>query len=108
MVEVGNIVGNLLKTEAVEITKIRKLGANYSLKYTGVNSHKTASKILSPEQFESLNVIASNGEFNFKGNPEKFILYSEAERISSAYQFDPLYPKSVIRKKLLVISNDRH
>ena len=30
MVEVGNIVGNLLKTEAVEITKIRKLGANYS------------------------------------------------------------------------------
>ena len=91
MVEVGNIVGNLLKTEAVEITKIRKLGANYSLKYTGVNSHKSASKILSPEQFDSLSVIASDGEFNFKGNPETFILYSEAERISSAYQFDPLY-----------------
>lgn len=91
MVEVGNVVSNLLGTEAAEITKIKKLGGKYSLTYTGVNTHKSVSKIMSLEQIDSLEVITSEGEFNFKGNPEKFILFSEAERINSAYQFDPLY-----------------
>ncbi len=33
----------------------------------------------------------NHGQFNFKGNPEKFVLFAEAERINSAYQFDPLF-----------------
>lgn len=38
-----------------------------------------------------MQVVTSNGVFNFSGNPDKFILFAEAERINSAYQFDPLF-----------------
>lgn len=91
MIETGNIIKNLAPSEAVVIDKIRKLGSKYSLSYTGVNSNKRASKILDKEQIELLEVITSDGEFNFKGDPEKFVLFAEAERIKSAYQFDPLF-----------------
>ncbi|MCD8262104.1 MAG: helicase, partial [Bacteroides sp.] len=66
-------------------------GKMYSLKYTGINSNKTSTKVVSKEQFKALEVLTSDGEFNFKGNPEKFVLFTEAERIRSAYQFDPLF-----------------
>ena len=91
MIKTGNIIKNLSPTEAVIIDKIRKLGSKYSLSYTGVNSNKRASKILDEQQMEALEVLASDGEFNFKGDPEKFVLFAEAERIKSAYQFDPLF-----------------
>ena len=91
MIEVGSIINNLSPSEAVIIDRIRPLGSKYSLSFTGVNSHKKMSKILDKEQMESLEVVASEGEFNFKGDPEKFVLFAEAERITSAYQFDPLF-----------------
>ena len=91
MIEPGNIIKNLSPTEAVIIDKIRKLGSKYSLSYTGVNSNKRASKILDEQQMEALEVLASDGEFNFKGDPEKFVLFAEAERI-----------KSLIRLKLSI------
>ncbi len=91
MIEEGNIVKNLIATEAVTIDKIKKLGSKYSLSYTGVNSLKRSSKIVSEEQINTLEVLTSDGQFNFKGDPEKFVLFAEAERINSAYQFDPLF-----------------
>ena len=91
MIEVGNIIKYLSASEAVVIDKIKKLGLKYSLSFTGVNSHKQGSKILDASQMDALQVLASDGEFNFSGNPEKFILFAEAERINSAYQFDPLF-----------------
>ena len=47
--------------------------------------------MITEEQFSSLEVLTSDGEFNFKGDPDKFVLFAEAERINSAYQFDPLF-----------------
>lgn len=91
MIEVGNIIKNLSASETVVIDKIKKLGSKYSLSFTGVNSHKQGSKILDASQMDALQVLASDGEFNFSGNPDKFILFAEAERINSAYQFDPLF-----------------
>ncbi len=91
MIEVGNIIKNLSASESVVIDKIKKLGSKYSLSFTGVNSHKQGSKILDASQMDALQVLTSDGEFNFSGNPEKFILFAEAERINSAYQFDPLF-----------------
>ena len=91
MIETGNIIKNLSPTEAVVIDKIRKLGSKYSLSYTGVNTNKRGSKILDEQQLSALEVLTSDGEFNFKGDPEKFVLFAEAERINSAYQFDPLF-----------------
>lgn len=91
MIETGNIIKNLSPTEAVVIEKIRKLGSKFSLSYTGVNTNKRGSKILDELQMSALEVLTSDGEFNFKGDPEKFVLFAEAERINSAYQFDPLF-----------------
>ena len=90
-VQVNQIVKNLIPTEPVTIIKVQALGNMYSIKYTGVSTNKTSTKVVSKEQFESLEVLTSEGEFNFKGNPEKFVMYAEAERIHSAYQFDPLF-----------------
>ncbi len=91
MVEIGSIVKNLSTSETVVINKIKKLGSKYSLSFMGVNTHKQGNKILDASQMEALQVVASDGEFNFSGNPEKFVLFAEAERINSAYQFDPLF-----------------
>lgn len=91
MVEVGNIIKNLSTSEAVVIEKIKKLGSKFSLSFTGVNTHKQGNKILDASQLATLQVVANDGEFNFTGNPDKFILFAEAERINSAYQFDPLF-----------------
>ena len=90
-IEVGSIVAGLIPNESVEITKIQKLGSKYSLSYTGVNSRRAGSKIVTIEQIDSLELLTADGEFNFKGNPEQFVLFAEAERIKSAYQFDPLF-----------------
>ena len=90
-IEVGSIVSGLVPAESVEITKIQALGSKYSLSYTGVNTHRAGSKIVTTEQIDALEVLTADGEFNFKGDPERFVLYAEAERIKSAYQFDPLF-----------------
>lgn len=91
MIEVNQIIKNLIPTEPVTIIKLQPLGNMYSIKYTGVNTHKTSTKVISKAQFESLEVLTAEGEFNFKGAPEKFVMFAEAERIHSAYQFDPLF-----------------
>lgn len=49
------------------------------------------TKVISKEQFDSLEVLSQEGTFNFKGDPTRFGLFAEAERINSAYQFDPLF-----------------
>lgn len=46
MIEAGNIIKNLIPTEAVVVNKIQKLGAMYSLKFTGVNTNKSSSKVI--------------------------------------------------------------
>ncbi|MDM8233366.1 helicase-related protein [Phocaeicola barnesiae] len=91
MIEINQIIKNLIPTEPVTIIKLQPLGNMYSIKYTGVNTHKTSTKVISKAQFESLEVLTAEGEFNFKGDPEKFVMFAEAERIHSAYQFDPLF-----------------
>ena len=91
MIEVNQIIKNLIPTEPVTIIKLQALGNMYSIKYTGINTNKTSTKVITKEQFEALEVLTAEGEFNFKGNPERFVMYAEAERIHSAYQFDPLF-----------------
>jgi len=91
-IEVGSIVKNLIPSEPVIINQIQKLGDDMiSLKYTGINSNKVSTKVISSLQFNQLEVLAEEGNFNFKGDPTRFALFAEAERINSAYQFDPLF-----------------
>lgn len=87
----GQIVRNLVASEPVIINQIQDLDSMISLHYTGINSNLSSNKIISRDVFENLEVLAAQGEFNFTGDPKKFGLFAEAERINSAYQFDPLF-----------------
>jgi len=90
-VQSGNIVKNLVPTEPVTINQVQPLGTMVSLKYTGVNSKRASTKVISVSEFELLEVLTEEGSFNFTGDPVRFALFAEAERINSAYQFDPLF-----------------
>ena len=87
----GQIVKNLIPTEPVIINQIQSLGSMVSLKFTGVNTNKANTKVITTAAFEQLEVLTTEGTFNFKGDPTRFSLFAEAERINSAYQFDPLF-----------------
>lgn len=90
-IETGQIVKNLIPNEAVTVNQIQPLGSMVSIKFTGVNTKRANSKVISKEEFESLELLVQEGTFNFKGDPKRFALFAEAERINSAYQFDPLF-----------------
>lgn len=91
IIDIGHIVKNLIPSEAVSIDKIQNLGTMVSLKYTGINSKRASSKVITQEEFERLELLTQEGTFNFTGDPVNFALFAEAERINSAYQFDPLF-----------------
>lgn len=90
-IQPGQIVKNLIPTEPVTINQLQPLGKMVSLKFTGVNSNRASTKVIPAAEFERLEVLTQEGTFNFTGDPAKFALFAEAERINSAYQFDPLF-----------------
>lgn len=90
-IEPGQIVKNLIPTEPVTVNQIQPLGSMMSIKFTGINSNRANTKVISKAEFENLEMLSQEGTFNFKGDPTRFGLYAEAERINSAYQFDPLF-----------------
>ncbi len=90
-IEINKIVKNLIPSEPVVINQIQDFGKMVSVSFTGVNSNLSSNKIITREAFEKLEVLTAQGEFNFTGDPRKFALFAEAERINSAYQFDPLF-----------------
>lgn len=90
-IQQGQIVKNLIPNEPVTVNQIQPLGSMVSIKFTGVNSNRANTKVISMQEFEALEVLSEEGTFNFKGDAAKFGLFAEAERINSAYQFDPLF-----------------
>jgi superfamily II DNA or RNA helicase len=90
-VQPGQIIKNLIPAEPVTVIKVQPLGSSISISYTGVNSNRTSSKVISQSDMAHLELLTTEGSFNFQGDPVKFALFAEAERISSAYQFDPLF-----------------
>ncbi len=91
MIQAGQIIKNLISTEPVTVNQIQPLGSMVSIKFTGVNTNRANTKVISKDEFESLEILTQEGTFNFKGDPIRFGLFAEAERINSAYQFDPLF-----------------
>ena len=87
----GNIVKNLIPSEPVEIKSIQDFGSDVSIEYTGVITRQNGDVIKPKSELENLELISQKGSFDFTGDPEKFTLYTEAERIKSAFQFDPLF-----------------
>jgi hypothetical protein len=91
MIEQNHIVKNLIDLEPVRITKVQKLGPMTSIDFIGVNTSKSGNKVITDADLEKLEIVTSEGSFNFTGNPDNFKLFTEAERINTAYQFDPLF-----------------
>ncbi len=87
----GQIIKNLIPAEPVCINQVQQLGNMVSVKFTGVNSNRTSTKVIGQADFDQLEVLSEEGSFNFSGDPVRFALFAEAERINSAYQFDPLF-----------------
>jgi len=90
-IEIGSIVEGIVIHEPVIINKFQKLGNCISISYTGVNSNISNNKVFTESELNKLRTLTKEGEFNFTGDPTKFCLFAEAERINSAYQFDPLF-----------------
>ena len=92
MLEVGSIVNGLVPSEPVEITGISPYPhGKFYVKWIGKNSSMGRSRMLTQAEIDALEIVAKEGSVNFTGDPEKFVLFAEAERIHSAYQFDPLF-----------------
>lgn len=87
----GQIIKNLIPHEPVLITRVQSLGNMLSVTYTGVNSKTVNTKVVDEKSIDDLEILTDEGSFNFQGDPDRFLLYAEAERIHSAYQFDPLF-----------------
>lgn len=87
----NKIVKNLVSSEPTRILKTQPLGSMVSIEYIGINTNIRNSTVINKQELDKLEIIAEDGKSNFQGNPVKFSLFAEAERINSAYQFDPLF-----------------
>ena len=56
-IEPGQIVKNLIPTEPVTVNQIQPLGTMVSIKFTGVNTNRANTKVISKEDFESLEML---------------------------------------------------
>ncbi|OAV44064.1 helicase-related protein [Lewinella sp. 4G2] len=87
----NKVVQNLIPDEPVTILRVKQMGEDVGLTFFGNNSNKRQTLVLTPEEIAGLEVITEEGQFNFTGDAKAFSLFVEAERIHSAYQFDPLF-----------------
>ncbi len=85
------IVKGLIPGEPVKILSLQSMGDQVAVRYMGVNSQRVNNVVCSADQIAALEVVSQDGTFSFDGDPERFKLFAEAERIHSAYQFDPLF-----------------
>ncbi|MAM23118.1 MAG: helicase [Croceibacter sp.] len=85
------IIKNINHNEPVRIIDVQDFGDDLSIEYVGINSGIRDTIIYPKSDLALLEQVSQQGEFSFTGNPEKFVLYTEAERIKSAYLFDPLF-----------------
>lgn len=90
-IQKGQIVKNLMPDVVVSILECKKIGERISIKYLNLATNIKSNKLLTQQEVALLEVVSEEGSFNFLGDPTRFTLFAEAQRISSAYQFDPLF-----------------
>jgi hypothetical protein len=88
MLEVGSIVNGLVSSEPVEITGISPYPhGKFYVKWIGKNSSMGRSRMLTQAEIDALEIVAKESSVNFTGDPEKFVLFAEAERIHATFRF---------------------
>ncbi|PRY22290.1 SNF2 domain-containing protein [Spirosoma oryzae] len=91
LLQPGQIISNLIPGEPVVLTQVQPRGQRIALHYTGKHTGLASTVVITQQQAQELTVLAEEGLFSFDGDPVGFSLFAEAERIYSAYQFDPLF-----------------
>lgn len=86
----GDVISGLEPSEMVEVERITPYGKKVLINGLGVQSRKKVERLLSENELSGL-VKVRGEEYSFDGDPEKFLLGTEAERIRIAHQFDPLF-----------------
>ena len=86
----GDIVSGLDQSELVEISHISPFGNKYLVKGITLQTKREIKRPLAQEELSLLRKV--RGVLcTYDGEPDKFLLGAEAERIKIAYQFDPLF-----------------
>ncbi len=88
--KIGDIVQNFEPTELVEIDNIKQFGSKILISAIGNNSKKRFNKPFSLDEISKL-IKIRGVDYPYDGDPQLFLLGVEAERISIAYQFDPMF-----------------
>lgn len=89
--KVNDIVSGLLNGEDAQIRSIDDIGGILSVVCVGQQSTKESTLVVMPDLLTNISVVKHADEAPYTGNAIDFKLLAEAERISVAYQFDPLF-----------------
>ena len=57
----GQIVKNLIPSEAVTINRVQNLGASVSISFTGVNTKRANTKVISSSDLDALEILTDEG-----------------------------------------------
>lgn len=92
MLTKGQIVKGLSSSLA-EIVSVKKIHgvAEYTVVFVDQHTNLKQDTVLSEREISELEIVSKADEFSFGGDPEAFRLHVEAQRITNAFQFDPLF-----------------
>ncbi len=86
----GDVVSGLESFELVEIQRVAPFGGKTLVEGVGLQSRRMVRRPLGAEELAAL-VKVRGKKHTFDGDARLFLLGAEAERISIAHQFDPLF-----------------
>ena len=91
----GVVVRGSLLPEPVEVITTIPMGESLKLVAKGLRTNRVHDPILSPAQLSQLTVSPATEAFD--GDPVRFRLGIEAERLGLAYEYDPYFSLSIAR-----------
>ena len=94
-IEVGVIVDGPLLPEPIRVIALVPLGASVKLIGQGLRSNQVHDPILTQAQLDQLVVTPLQPAFD--GDPARFRLGIEAQRLALAYEYDPYFSLSIAR-----------
>ena len=90
VLSVGDVVAGLDASELVEIQRVVPFGGKTLVEGVGLDSRRLVKRPLTTEELAGLDRVRGQ-QHSFDGDPQLFLLGTEAERIRIAHQFDPLF-----------------
>ena len=88
---VGDVISGLEHSELVKIQAVKDLSEDkVVIKAVGIDSKEVIEIVKSIDEMDDIYKVRGDN-YSFDGDPERFLLGAEAQRIKTAYQFDPLF-----------------